>query len=159
MKYPKWLFLLMITVSIIGCQKKEEVQKLEQPVYQDIAYLQDYSIKYDFKDTLLIPQKVATDRNGIIQILASNKLFRPNNGHFQYPGDLLPDHNYIPMADMKITDLISYQDQFVYLTDQSVLSNAWAGKLLSKHKLHQAKTFCGGADFDFLLSDGSSWSI
>ena len=150
-KITKIILLLLTLVSLFNCTKKEEIRKFKQPVYQDIVFMQDYAVKYIFEDTTLVPQKVITDRNGIIQVLASYKLFRTNNGHFQYPGNLVPDNNYVPMADMKITDLIDYQDQFVYLDDNAVLSNAWAGKLLSKHGMPLAKTHCGGDDFGFLV--------
>lgn len=156
MKYANWIFIIGTIISFSSCKKNQEPQITKQPIYEDHAYLQDFSVKFNFEQDDLIPQKVVADRNGIIQILASNKLFRTNNGHFQYPGNLVSDNNFIPMADMRIADAISYQNQFVYLTDKAVLSNAWAGKLLSKHNLPMAKVFCGGNDFDFLITNGKT---
>ena len=53
-------------------------------------------------------------------------------------------------------DLLIYQDQFVYLDDEAVFSNAWAGKLYLNHDLPNARAFAGGADFGFMVSDGSN---
>src|ERR1700743_2622410 len=66
-----------------------------QPVYTDNAYSQDYSIKYDklrVSDTASIHLlKILSDRNGVVQILSSQGLLRPNDGAFLYPGELTPD--------------------------------------------------------------------
>ena len=156
MKHTKWIFATVVVITMISCIKKAEIVNDVQPVYKDVPYLQDYAVKYTFKDTSLIPQKVVADLNGVIQVLASNTLFRADNGHFQYPGNLAPDNSYVPMADLKITDLIGYRDQLVYLDDNAVLSNAWAGKLLLKHRMPLAKIFCGGKDFDFMITDGQT---
>lgn len=156
MNFRKWMYTIVVLLTIASCAKKEIKTNDAQPVYRDVAYLQDYAVKYYFSDISLTPQKVGLDRNGVVQILASNSLFRPKNGHFQYPGDIVQDMNHIPMADMKIVDLLTYKNQFVYLTDKAVLSNAWAGKLLSKHGNSATKIASGGKDFDFLISDGSS---
>lgn len=148
--------ILLIVLISISCNSKKEVN--DQPVYQDIPYMQDYAVKFYFDDENIIPQRISSDRNSVVQVLASNKLFRPNNGRLQYPGSLTPDINYIPMADMKITDLINYQNQFVYLTNKAVLSNAWAGKLLIKHNTPLANILCGGENFEFMISDGQRLS-
>ncbi|MBS1935227.1 MAG: hypothetical protein JST96_14600, partial [Bacteroidetes bacterium] len=49
-----------------------------------------------------------------------------------------------------------YKDQFVYADDKAILSNAWAGKLYSTHAMPDVKLFCGGEDFSFLITDGTS---
>ncbi|MCK5456988.1 MAG: hypothetical protein KAI45_07655, partial [Melioribacteraceae bacterium] len=157
MNYVKSIILLTAIVAFVSCGTKDDSNK-EQPVYQDIPYMQDYAVKYYFNKADVVPQNVSADRNGIIQALASNKLYRASNGHFQYPGKLVLDENYTPMTDMTITDLIRYQDQFVYLTDKAVVSNAWAGKLLKKHDIPSANILCGGNDFDFMISDGKKIS-
>jgi len=157
MNYVKSILLFTVIVALVGCGSKDKSNK-KQPVYQDIPYMQDYAVKYYFDNKDAVPQKVSADRNGVIQVLASNKLFRASNGHFQYPGKLVLDENYTPMTDMTITDLIRYQDQFVYLTDKAVVSNAWAGKLLIKHEIPSANILCGGGDFDFMISDGKKIS-
>lgn len=152
MNYVKSIIFLIVITAFVSCSINNESNK--QPVYQDIPYIQDYAVKYFIENEDMAPQKVSADRNGVLQVLASNKLYRANNGHFQYPGNLVLDKNYIPMADMKITDLILYQDQFIYLTNKAVLSNAWAGKVLMKHNIPSANILCGGKNFDFMVSDG-----
>ncbi|KAA3658104.1 MAG: hypothetical protein DWQ10_11835, partial [Calditrichaeota bacterium] len=124
----------------------------QQPVYKDVPYLQDYAIKFDVDGTVGKLQKVYTDRNGVIQILSSNGLYWPVNGHFQYPGQIKPDRRYEPMADKHISDMLVYKNQFVYLDKEAVLSNAWAGKLFSRHRIANPEKFCAGSDFDFLIA-------
>ena len=85
MNYAKWVLIIATTVSGLSCNNKEQTQTNNQPVYLDVSYIQDYAVKYYFSDEAIVPQKVATDRNGIIQILASGKLYNPVNGHLQYP--------------------------------------------------------------------------
>jgi ligand-binding sensor domain-containing protein len=130
-----------------------------QPVHKDTAYMQDYSIKYEIKslknpDILL--KKVYCDRNGVVQVYSSEGLLRLSDGEFLYPGKLVPDVSYLPMTTMKIKDISLYQNQFVYADDKAVLSNAWAGKLYSRHTMPDVSLFCAGEDFSFLLSDGKS---
>ncbi len=146
------MIILFISCSNDGIHKNDS----NQPIYIDRPYIQDYAIKYNFINTNVSPKKVYTDRNGVVQILASNQLYRPNNGHFQYPGTIVPDIRFRPMADKSITDMIIYENQFVYLDENAVLSNAWAGKLYVKHQLPAAKILCAGSQFSFLISDGNN---
>lgn len=120
----------LIILILVSCS---EGTKHTQPVFQNIPYLQDYDIKYIFEDDGVELKKVLTDRNDVVEVLTSKGIYQPNNGHFQYPGTLEPERNYVLMADKKITDIIVHQNQFVYVDDQAVLSNAWAGKLFSLH--------------------------
>ncbi len=149
----------VILLSFFSCQEKEKEVKLNQPVYEDVPYLQDYAVKYYPKEDGLEFLKVFTDRNEIIQVLTNKGVMRPHNGHFHYPGILEPDITYIPMTDKKISDMLIYQNQFVYLDDEAVFSNAWAGKLFSRHNLKQPQLIAAGSDFTFLLATGSSYSI
>ncbi|MBV5313115.1 MAG: hypothetical protein JZU47_07445 [Prolixibacteraceae bacterium] len=130
--------------------------KAQKTVHKDVPFLQDYSVKYYSTTEGLQLLKVASDRNGNIQILTSAGLMKPFDGQFLYPGTLEADKSYRPMAGKKIVDLASYQNQFVYLDDKSVLSNAWAGKLFSKHEMPTASLFTAGDDFTFLVSDGKT---
>ncbi|MEL7589462.1 MAG: hypothetical protein AAGU19_22300 [Prolixibacteraceae bacterium] len=141
-----FLFLINMVWESLSAQK---------PVYQDVPFVQDYSIKYDLNGEGQKLLKVASDRNGNIQVLSDKGLLKPHDGQFLYPGALVPDLSYRPMVVKKIRSIGSYQDQFVYLDDAAVLSNAWAGKLFSKHGMSHAKLFAGGTDFSFLISDGT----
>lgn len=130
-----------------------------QPVYKDKPYLQDFSIKYYADTTQTSLLQIAADRNGVIQMLAREGLRQPHAGQFLYPGKVVTDRNYRYMKDKHISALASYENQLVYLTDQVVFSNAWAGTLFSKHNLPKASLFAGGKDFTFLVSDGASLEL
>lgn len=156
------IFFVFLTslLAFHACDnKQEEASTSIQPVYQDIPYLQDYAVKFTIADENLELKKVFSDRNDIIQVLTTKGLYRPINGHFQYPGLLKKDKTYQPMADKRVSDLIIYKNQFVYLDDKAVFSNAWAGKLFSKHEIPTAKIVCAGADFEFMISDGNDLKL
>lgn len=122
--------------------------------------MQDYSIKY------MLPvakgaaaaqlQKVFCDRNGVIQVCSSEGLLRLSGGQFLYPGKLVTDLSYRPFRYKKISDIALLDSQFVYLDDKSVFSNAWAGKLFSRHALPDARLLSPGAGRSFLVSDGAA---
>ncbi|HEY5510306.1 MAG TPA: hypothetical protein VIK10_04680 [Prolixibacteraceae bacterium] len=126
------------------------------PAYQDSPFLQEYSIRYYAKSDTIHLWKVGCDRNGDIKIMTSAGLFKPYDGQFLYPGTLEKDHSYRPVEKKKLTDMLIFKDQFVYLDDQAVFSNAWAGKLFDKHELAGARQFEAGEDFDFLVTDGKN---
>jgi len=130
-----------------------------KPVHEDVPFMQDYSIKYYYNQPDGNLLKAVSDRNGKIQVLSSTGLLHPHDGRFLYPGTLEPDNTHRPMADKNITDLIEYHDQFVYLDDEAVLSNAWAGSLYSRHKWPKVRLMAGGEDFTFLLTDGRSLTL
>jgi hypothetical protein len=121
--------------------------------HQDKSFTQDYSIRYTAADKSIQLKKVVSDRNGYIQIISSRGLLRPRNGQFLYPGTLVSDRQDKATSDKKISGIGTYRDQLVYIDDKAVLSNAWAGKLFSKHSLPGANIFAGGNDFTFLISD------
>ncbi|MCF0072091.1 hypothetical protein LZD49_16545 [Dyadobacter sp. CY261] len=152
MKKPFFTSLLLLTTIAIT--------KAQGPsVYKDKPFLQDFSVKY-YADTMQSSLlKVAADRNGVVQMLATEGLRHTYDGQFLYPGKVVPDRNYRYMKDKHISGLIRYENQLVYLTDQVVFSNAWAGTLFSKHNLPKAKIFAGGKDFTFLISDGESLEL
>jgi hypothetical protein len=126
----------------------------DKPVHRDTPFLQDFSIKYYFSQPGVTLQKVASDRNGKIQVLSSAGLLHTHGGAFLYPGTLEKDGTHRPMADKKISDVLSYNQQLVYLDEVAVLSNAWAGSLYTRHQMPKAKLFAGGDDFTFLVADG-----
>lgn len=160
MKHILKYISIFVILFFISCSQGSEKDGISnQPVYQDVAYLQDYAVKYNFEEEDIELKKVYVDRNDVIQVLTSKGLYRPNNGHFQYPGNLMPDLSYEPMPDKKVTDMLIHQNQFVYLDDQTVFSNAWAGKLFVKHGMPDAKFISAGDKFNFLISDGTSLSF
>lgn len=140
----------VILLIFMSCHDKHEGS---QPAYQDVPFLQDFSKKYTLHDSVKM-YKVYSDRNGVVQILTSRGLYRPHAGAFLYPGNLAKDVSYQSIVNKKIANIALYKDQFVYLDDKAVLSNAWAGKLYARHTLPDARIFAGGGDFDFLISDG-----
>jgi hypothetical protein len=60
---------------------------------------------------------------------------------------------------MKIRGLDTYRDQFVYLTDELVFGNAWAGRFSVRHGLANAELFRMGNDFGFLLAGENALSL
>ena len=112
--------------------------------HPDTAYSQDYSIKFLHADNDAQLLKVVSDRNGYIQVLSSKGLLRTRAGQLLFPGTLVTDEQDKQTSDKKIAGIATYEDQLVYIDKQAVLSNAWAGKLFSKHTLPEAKIFCRG---------------
>jgi len=149
----QWGGALGILILGISCSEKEVTN---QPVYQDVAFQQDFSKKFDLQLEGVTLKNVYSDQHNVIQIYSSAGLLKTYAGEFLYPGTLVPDKTYRPMADKKIMNLDLYNDQFVYLEDKAVFSNAWAGNLYSRYTLPNASLFEGGEDFAFLISDGQS---
>lgn len=128
----------------------------EKNVHVDTSFLQDYSLKYYLKGEEAVLKGIAADRNGVVKVLSSTGLMQLRGGQFLYPGDLVPDGTYRTLADKKIAGITLYRDQFVYVDDEAVFSNAWAGKIFAKHTLPGARMLAGGDGFSFLISDGRS---
>lgn len=126
------------------------------PIYEDVPYLQDYAVKYKLQNEDSALSKVFMDRNGTIQMASSDGILRTHDGQFLYPGQLVEDRTYRPLTDKNIKGMDVYENQFVYLDDKAVFSNAWAGSLYLDHDLSSAFTMATGNDFEFLISDGTS---
>lgn len=141
-----WTFLTGVLLNVSA----------QQPVHRDTPFEQEYSIKYHWKQAGAQLLNAAADRNGKIQVVASSGLIHPSGGQFLFPGELITDNTYRFMKDKSIKSVISYKDQLVYLSDKVVFSNAWAGKPYTEHGLKNAKLLAGGADFQFLISDGKN---
>jgi hypothetical protein len=98
------------------------------PFHVDRPFLQDHSeqipLAPEVRDAQL--QKVRMDRNGRILVLSDKGLLQV------HAGLLRPERQYRPLADMQIKDMEVREGEFVYLTDNYVLSNASAGRLLTK---------------------------
>ncbi len=150
-----FFFLSLGLAGIYACSKNSA----KQPVYEDKPFTQDLSVKY-YSDTISNHLLQAfSDRNGAIKVFSKEGMLHPYDGKFLYPGSLDPDKSYRFLTDKKIAATGLYDQQIVYLSDSVVFSNAWAGKLLSRHGLPGAAIFCGGKDFEFLVSDGKSLQL
>ncbi|MDX1285882.1 MAG: hypothetical protein R3182_12755, partial [Draconibacterium sp.] len=145
--------VLLLIIAVFGTSKDLSAQKTKQ-FHADKPFTQEFSIKYEFENSRIELKKVVSDRNGYIQVLTSHGLMRPNAGQFLYPGTLVNDIQYLPTSDKGITDITVIDNQLVYVDDNAVLSNAWAGKLYSRHNLPATNLFEAGNNFEFLISDG-----
>jgi hypothetical protein len=116
--------------------------------YQDHPYLQDFAEKIPLSEELAGTElsAVCSDRNGRILVLSNKGLLQIHNGK------LVPDWQHRPLLDMQIRNMDTYRDQFVYLTDKVVLSNAWSGKFYVPHKMSDVGLFEMGSNFDFILT-------
>ncbi|MEZ5043432.1 MAG: hypothetical protein R2828_26280 [Saprospiraceae bacterium] len=128
----------------------------EQEVYQDVTFKQDYGISYLLEEEGLKLEKVVSDRNGVIQVLADQGLLVTRNGQWLYPGTLVPDLSHRPIVDKSISSICTHENQLVYLTQEAILSNAWAGKLFLIHSIEKANLIASGQHFTFLISDGTA---
>ncbi len=149
---------LVLILSLVWAVASNAQQYVDEP------YMQDFAEKYELRDgirgTSLL--QVRSDRNGAIKVLSSNGLLNA------YDNELASDLQYRPLSDMEIVALEAYKEQFVYLTDKSVLSNAWGGKFEVEHGLNSPGLFTIASDFTVLvassdelrlLKDGKSiWS-
>jgi len=125
-------------------------------VFHDVKFTQEYAIIFSTPLETQSEFSLAADQNGNIQVLNNWELLRPSGGYFQDWGTLIADQSYLPMKDKKIAAISSYQGQLVYLDDQALFSNAWAGSLFIKHGLSKPDIFEGGEDFDFLIASDNS---
>ncbi|MFT5887137.1 MAG: hypothetical protein ACI9IP_003610 [Arcticibacterium sp.] len=126
------------------------IAQTQKPVYLDKPYAQDFAIKYYGNGSF---EKVFADRNGNIKIFSEKGIWTTHDGQFLYPGTLVPDKTYRTIQHKSLAALSVYKNQFVFLDDKAILSNAWAGSLFSKHGLLKASIFEAGNDFGFLVSD------
>jgi len=158
------LILLAILVSLLGCQQKpnpatvESLNSKGQPVYTDRPYTQDYSVKYYLDNGTPANQllAVSADRNYHIHVLSDKGILVPGNGSLMYPGKLIKDQAYTQILPKKIRAVTTLEHQTVYLDDQQIFSNGWAGSLQIEHQLPDANVFAAGEDFHFLVSDGNT---
>lgn len=148
---------LLMIITLQACAQTSNLSKLQH--YPDKPFIQDYSVKYQKENPSIQLHEVAADRNGYIQLLSSQGLLRLHAGQFLYPGTLVSDVQYRPTSDKAIAAMGTYENELVYIDDKAVFSNAWAGRLYSRHGMSDARIFCGGRNFAFLISDGKKISL
>lgn len=154
-----FLMFLFLALAGWGSIMKADAQRSEL-YWADKPFIQEYSIKFYYENANNMLKEVASDRNGNIQIFSSEGLLlKPRAGKHLFPGTLVKDVYYLPTSDKGIKDLEIVEKQFVYVDDKAVFSNAWAGKLYSRHRLPEARIFAAGEDFTFLISDGSELNL
>ncbi len=157
MKKIVYSSFVIMSLFIISCTApSDDNSSSSQPVYQDKPYVQDLSIKFYKQDESLKLSKAYMDQNGVIQVMSSEGVLRTHDGQFLYPGELIADRTYRPLTDKNLSELETFRNQFVYLDDEAVLSNAWAGSLYIRHGLADAHMIAAGKNFDFLISNGKS---
>ena len=148
---------LLMIITLQACAQTSNLSKSQH--YPDKPFIQDYSVKYQKENPSIQLHEVAADRNGYIQLLSSQGLLRLHAGQFLYPGTLVSDVQYRPTSDKAIAAMGTYENELVYIDDKAVFSNAWAGRLYSRHGMSDARIFCGGRNFVFLISDGKKISL
>ncbi|MEN8186329.1 MAG: hypothetical protein ABFR05_04275 [Bacteroidota bacterium] len=124
------------------------ISSINAQTYVDKPFTQDYAEKFTLSDDLKDSQlfQVRSDRNKVVNILSSKGLL------FPYDTKLANDLRYRPLTDMKIIAISTFKDQFVYLTDKAVLSNAFAGKFYFEHKMKNPLRFIVAEDFTTLIA-------
>lgn len=168
---PYWLGRYLKVISAPVATQQAEVARqqpeaaagpfasVKKTSWTDKAYRQRFSIKYipAAHDGATMPagfKTVISDRNNVIQVLSDSGVLRPYNGRLLYPGRLYKDRVYRALPDRKITAVCMSERQLIYMDDKAVFSNAWAGKLFTRHGMREAKLIAAGADRQFLISDG-----
>lgn len=135
----------MVLIAVLCCAFAATAGA--QNAYIDRPFLQDFSEKVPLapglRDVKLL--KVRADHNGRISVLSDKGLLQVHEGR------LVPDHLHRPLTDMHIVDMETHDGQFVYLTDEFVLSNAWAGQLLVEHQVPGAHRLAMSSESDFLI--------
>ena len=124
MKVGLQYFLVLSAIAFCqGCSQSEKASPAQ--VHRDVAFVQDYSEKFLLQDSADL-RRVASDRNGVIQISSAQDLLQPHAAQFLFPGTLVQERYYRPIADKNIRNVITYREHLVYVDDKAVLSNAWA---------------------------------
>lgn len=121
----------------------------DKPFLQDSA--EKFSLGEGVGDVGLL--QIGSDRNKVVKVLSSQGLLHP------YEKNLRKDLQYRPLLDVDIVALTRYQDQFVYLTKEAVLSNAWAGKLYIDHTINAPKVMGMGPDFLTMVAGDNDFII
>ncbi len=146
--------ILSLTLLAYACDKHAATTAVP---YADTLFTQDYSVKYladaNQQGTFW---GVRTNRDGKVQVLATDGLKQISNGRFLYPGYVVDDQSYRFMSAKQIVDMVLCRNEFVYLDTQVIFSNAWSGRLYIKHELQHPTKFAMNDSLECLVTDGSS---
>ena len=128
---------IVIILSFIVAISLNAQKHIDTPFIQDFA--DKFELNEDLNGSALL--QVRSDRNKNINIVSIEKLL--------HTGDkiIAENHYYRPFENMTVISMETYQDQFVYLTKGSVLSNAWIGKYYVDHGLKNPSKFVLGKNF------------
>lgn len=151
----KHYFRFLSLFFLISCGNNDQSQTAGS-VHNDAPFTQDYAVKWHTTDSAVKVYKSHADRNGVIKLFTSQGLMQLFAGEMLYPGTIVPDGTYRAITQKKISGMGIHDNQFVYIDDKAVLSNAWAGSLYAQHGMPDARLFAGGEGFDFLVSNGQA---
>lgn len=153
------LLTLFCLIALLACQQSPAgsvgSENQQQEVHKDIPFLQNYSIKYYLEQDGVELKQIASDRNGTVRVLSSEGLLIFREGHFLFPGTLVKDPRFRTSADKAISGMTVEDQQFVYVDQEAVFSNAWAGKVFDKHSLKAPNIISAGTDHTYLISNGA----
>ena len=152
---PDMRIRMTLTWAVIASCLCGIVHGAQRVYYEDRPFVQDFSEKMPVAPGIgdARPLKVRADRNGRISVLSDKGLLQVHEGR------LVPDRLHRPLADMHIVDIETHDGQFVYLTDDLVLSNAWAGRVLTPHRTPGARRFAMTGDLGFVVAGDQSTSF
>lgn len=148
------LFLLLNLGLIYSCEP--ETTSVSPPSrHLDEPFRQVYAIKFESPSPELVLKAIETDRNGDIQVLTSAGLYHCQGGQHLYPGKLAPYRRHRPMTDMQISAIGRQAEQFVYVNQEAVFSNAQAARTYLLHGLDTPSHVVASSDGSFLLAQDS----
>ncbi len=146
-------YIMVLSLATYAQDRSSSVNTAPLQVIQDLPFVQDYSIKYQYRDSVATIRKVVSDRNGNIQILSSQGLLMPANGFFLSDGILTEDRYYRTMSLKSVSAIGLKENQFIYADDRAILSNAWAGRLYIPHTVEHPVYLINGKNNVFLIGD------
>lgn len=128
------------------------VNHLWSQTYQDIPYLQDYSVQFEKENPTDQLIGVKTDRNNNIQVVSSKGILSP------WEKKLKPNLQYRPLQRHKILDITIHKKQFYYLTNQAVMSMAYGGNFKINHGLQEPLKFAVGKENSVLVISNNQFT-
>lgn len=140
----KKLFVLSTLMTLTG-------SLLAQVKHKDRPYAQEYAVKYQSPFPCV---DVEFDRNNNIQLISNGGIKKITFGDLLLPGQVVEDNLYRFMKDKHIVDIAQVDGQFVYLDNDVILSNAWAGDLYIPHNIKNPIGFVALSKLDYLVFNG-----